>query len=119
MRVPRVSQALVSLALAALALPLASCGAEADQPAGSAATPPLDETAQRVRALPPGQRDGVLLRAIRDAGQDCQQVTQSEAIDDVAGAPAYAATCDNRGLWVVAFNPGGIATVTKATNTAR
>ena len=98
-----------------LALPLAGCGsgaAPASAPANTAT--PADDYVARMRALAPGQRDGVLLRAIRDAGRDCQQVVKSQSIDDVGGAPAWAATCDGGGVWVVALNPGGVATVTAA-----
>ena len=107
--------------IAALVLPLAGCGSASEQAAttnNTAAAVPDDYVA-RIRALPPGQRDGVLLRAVRDAGRDCQQVTKSTAIPDIAGAPAWQATCADGGSWVVAFNPGGVATVTSATDIAR
>lgn len=103
---------------AALALPLVGCGAATEQPANTTAVVP-DDYAVKVAALPSGQRDGVLLRAIRDAGRDCQQVAKSQRIDPVSGAPAWAATCDDGGVWVVALNPGGIATVTSASDAAR
>ena len=99
--------------IAALALPLAGCG-PASEPVATTNTTTPDDYVARVKALSPGQRDGVLLRAVRDAGRDCQQVTKSEAIPDVMGAPAWTATCDNGGIWVVALNPGGVATVTSA-----
>ncbi|HEX8483919.1 hypothetical protein [Sphingomonas sp.] len=100
--------------IAALALSLAGCGAS-DQPEAAAAnTAPADDYAARIAALAPGQRDAVLIRAIRDAGQTCQQVTQSAAIGEVGGAPAWSARCDDGGTWIVALNPGGIATVTAA-----
>lgn len=100
-------------AIVALALPLVACG-QGTEPAATNTSAPADDYARRIAALPPGQRDGVLLRAIRDANQDCQQVTRSQPIDPIAGAPAWAATCDGRGTWVVALNPGGVATVTAA-----
>ena len=102
----------------AAAVTLAGCGSGGGQaPADTAAAP--DNYVAQVRALPAGQRDGVLLRAIRDAGRDCQQVTSSQAIPNIAGAPAWAATCTGGGVWVVAFNPGGVATVTSAADVPR
>lgn len=99
---------------AALALSLAACG-PGDDRAATTNVAMADDYVARVRALPAGQRDAVLLRAIRDAGRDCQQVTRSTAIPDIGGAPAWAAQCAGGDMWAVAFNPGGIATVTKAT----
>ncbi len=101
----------------ALPLAAAACGGGGDQTASrnAAAT---DDYIARVRALPPAQRDAVLFRAIRDAGRSCQQVTGSTAMPDVSGAPAWTATCDDGGAWVVALNPGGIATVTSAADLA-
>ncbi len=104
--------------LAALALPLAGCGGGGEQVAVTNTTSPDDYVA-RVRSLPPAQRDGVLLRAIRDAGRDCQQVTKSEAVPDSGGAPEWTATCDDGGVWLVALNPGGVATVTGAADLAK
>ncbi|MGB3928782.1 MAG: hypothetical protein WBL20_07445 [Sphingobium sp.] len=50
---------------------LASCGPRASkQPEQEAAQAPVNQAAT-VAALPPGQRDGVFFRAIRDAGLDC------------------------------------------------
>ncbi|WP_374944478.1 hypothetical protein [Sphingomonas sp.] len=102
------------LSAAALGLSLAACGSGNDpQPTTNVGA--ADDYVVRVRALSEGQRDAVLLRAIRDSGRDCQQVSRSTAIPDVGGAPAWAAQCAGGDMWAVAFNPGGIATVTKAT----
>jgi hypothetical protein len=106
------------VATLALPLPLAGCGSSTE-PAVANNTAMADDSVARVRALSPGQRDGVLLRAVRDAGRDCQQVIKSDAIPDVGDAPAWTATCDDGGVWVVAFNPGGVATVTNARDMAR
>ena len=99
--------------MAALPLAAAACGGGGEETAARNAAAPDTYIAQ-VRALPPAQRDAVLFRAIRDAGQTCQQVTASTPIADVRGAPAWTAKCDDGGTWVVALNPGGIATVTNA-----
>lgn len=103
-----------TMLMATLAMAAAGCGGGEQTAASNTAA--SDDYVTRVRALPPAQRDAVLFRAIRDAGQACQQVTKSTAVADVAGAPAWTATCDDGGIWVVALNPGGIATVTSATD---
>jgi cytochrome c5 len=100
--------------MAALPLAAAACGGGGGEQTAARNTAAPDDYVARVRALPPAQRDAVLFRAIRDAGQACQQVTGSTAIPDVSGAPAWTAKCDDGGTWVVALNPGGIATVTNA-----
>jgi enoyl reductase-like protein len=96
---------------------LAACGSPAREATTNVAA--ADDYVARIRALPAGQRDAVLLRAIRDAGNACQQVTASAAIPAVAGAPAWQARCDNGPSWIVAFNPGGVATVTAAANVGK
>lgn len=103
--------------IGASALSLAACGSAPDRDAAVNAAP-ADDYATRIRALPEGQRDAVLLRAIRDAGRDCQHVTQSTAVAGTGPssgeAPAWSARCDDGAIWVVALNPGGVATVTGA-----
>lgn len=46
-----------------------------------------------VIALAPAARDGVFMRAVRDAGFNCQDVTQTERIDPVNGNPAWRIYC--------------------------
>ena len=103
--------------IGASALSLAACGSEPDRTA-AAKSAPADDYAERIKALPEGQRDAVLLRAIRDAGRPCQHVTRSTAVApaDPGDAPAWTARCDDGATWVVALNPGGVATVTGATD---
>ena len=114
-RVP-VSALPLALALAlALALSgaLAACGGSAPASNQAAAAPgpaPVDYIA-RLRALPPAQRDAVFLRAIRDAGQDCQGVTASAAGGATGGKPAWSATCTDGKTWVLILGADGTMTV--------
>lgn len=79
-----------------------------------------------VTALSDRQRRAVLMRAIRDADLDCQEVTKAEQVapdpagravgnDDLAGRPAgtvqWRATCDNHDQYLVDISPDGIARV--------
>ncbi|MEH3046035.1 hypothetical protein [Sphingomonas adhaesiva] len=100
------------LALAAI-LPLAACG-------GGGATAQNDAAAQeapgnaiaRIQTLNEGERNATLFRAIRDANRDCQGVVRSVATDPIQGKPAWIATCDNGGEWLVAIGADGTALVT-------
>lgn len=100
---------------ALLALPLAACGPSESQNAAVISQPsPAAGYANTMRAMPEGQRNATLYRAIADAGRDCQQVNQSQEIAPVQGNPTWTATCDTGVTWVVVLNPNGIATVTNA-----
>lgn len=64
-----------------------------------------------VEALPKGQRDGVLLRAIRDADLDCQGVDRSAPATEVNGRPAWKVTCVGGKEFLVAIGADGNAQV--------
>ncbi|WP_125471528.1 MULTISPECIES: hypothetical protein [unclassified Sphingomonas] len=98
-------------------LALAGCGSAAngDAPGNSAkpASVKPDGFASKVVALTEPQRQGVILRAIRDAGNDCQGVVGTRRQPDgVNGRPAWAATCQNGSNWLVSFGDDGLARVT-------
>ena len=102
--------------LAPLAL-LAACGAQEGTPA------PTNNTAAeehgyiaRVQALPAGQREGVLFRAIQSGGGSaCQGVKQVDNLPATpAGQPAWRVTCMDGSLWRVALADNGTAYVTGA-----
>ncbi|MBB4152467.1 hypothetical protein GGQ80_000343 [Sphingomonas jinjuensis] len=107
--------------LCACALSLAACGEPvADQGnsiAAAAAGKPDAEFAKRIASLTPQQLNGLLFRAVRDAGRDCQQVTSSQKQADVGGRPAWTAVCDERTTWLVVLGAEGVATVTAAGTT--
>ena len=71
----------------------------------------LDEQQQAVRDLPDGQRNGVFLRAIRDARQPCQNVTESMLSETPGRTPVYMATCENNAVYAVAIRDDGNAIV--------
>jgi len=66
---------------------------------------------QAVRDLSDGQRNGVLLRAIRDARQPCQNVRESMLSETPGRTPVYMATCENNAVYAVAIRDDGNATV--------
>jgi hypothetical protein len=87
--------------------------------AGNAATASDGGYAARIEALTPRLRQGVFLRAIRDGGEECQEVTEEYGIAPIEGKPAWAVTCDRSTRWVIAIDKSGTAIVTKASPASR
>jgi hypothetical protein len=65
----------------------------------------------RIAAMPEGQRNGVLIRAIRDARQQCQQVESSAPGPEVSGHPTWRARCDGGASYTIVILPSGTAQV--------
>ncbi|MFZ3484718.1 hypothetical protein [Sphingomonas sp. 3-13AW] len=106
-----------TLIVPVLALALTACGGKkepeptaAENSATAEATEQLDA---KVAALSEGQRNGVFIRAIRDAGLPCQGVTSSERSTD--GKATWTATCTDGSKHIIAFTPDGMAQVTSMT----
>ncbi len=98
-------------------LMLAACGPNAEQQAAANAAAVANqqeasEMAAKVAALAPGQRDGVFIRAIRDAGLPCQGVTGSERGDKPG---SWVATCKEGSRHIITFGANGMANVTSFT----
>lgn len=111
----------ITFALLTAVAATAGCGQASDDAAANAAAANAAAAAREQReqtaaiaALPEGQRNAVLFRAIRDAGQACQQVTASAAETTTRGQQAWLATCDDKGQWLVIPGAGGVATVVDA-----
>ncbi|MBN2971078.1 hypothetical protein JW805_03490 [Roseomonas aeriglobus] len=94
-----------------LALPLAACGG-GDAPTTNTATPAAQATESefqaKVSALEPAQRNGVFIRAIRDAGLNCQEVTESTK-DKKPGM--WGVRCGDGTGYAVQIQADGTATV--------
>lgn len=78
-----------------------------------AVTPATSDAQRRVANLPPGQRDGVLFRAIIDGNAPCQGVVETRRQPDVNGAPVYYARCSDGPRYGIAIDANGIAQVTR------
>ncbi|MEH3102950.1 MAG: hypothetical protein PGN12_03505 [Sphingomonas phyllosphaerae] len=97
---------------AALALSLAACGSAPD--AGNSVAATTNDSSDylaKIGQLNEKERNGVLFRAISDAGRGCQGVTRSVAGPAMQGNPSWIATCDDGTPWVVSINDKGVATV--------
>lgn len=96
----------------ALVLAISAC----DRPAAdSAPTQPATPTGNyiaQIDALAPAQRQLVLFRAIRDAGQDCQNTTRVERLPDLEGRALWRVTCRGGGQFAVQIGDDGVANVT-------
>jgi len=92
-------------------VPLAACGGTAPADNQAAAAAPSVDYAARIAALTDTQRNGVFLRAIRDAGQECQGVTTSAAAPPTGDKPAWTATCTDGKPWLLMLEAGGVMTV--------
>jgi hypothetical protein len=114
------------IGMGALALLLGACGGSgsgAEGANGAKLTNNVAATAQpggsdaqaRVKALPDAQRNGVLIRAIRDANLACQQVTESSLSQTSNKVPVYFATCEDGAVYAVALADDGTATVQPVT----
>ena len=101
----------VTAAIAALAA--SGCDAPVSEPANQATTGP-EAIQNQLMAMPEGQRNGVFIRAIRDARQECQHVESSEPAGEHQGFPVWNATCAGGGTWTIVVMNDGNATVLNA-----
>jgi hypothetical protein len=85
-----------AVAVPALALAVAACHSPRGQAAGnSAAATSSGQFANQLAALPEGQRNGAVLRAVTDAGFPCQKIEHAAAHAPIGGKPAWAIACDH------------------------
>ncbi len=106
--------AMRTILLAAAPLALAACDGNPAAPQAQPTPQGPSEFQRQVAALEPAQRNAVFIRAIRDAGHDCQGVTKSESKPPVGGDPLYHATCSDKATYGVVIGRDGAATVIAA-----
>lgn len=101
------------IGIAAIALALGACGergGEADDAArANAVENASGDVANRLATLPEGQRNAVFIRAIRDAGEECQFVESSTPAGEYQGNPVWSAQCEGGGSWTIVVMPDGTA----------
>jgi hypothetical protein len=102
----------VGLAVCATAVLLALGGCDRGTAEGTAAIEvPEGDYQARLQALPEGQRNAVFIRALRDAGRDCQKVVSSAFQGALQGRPTWTARCDDGVGWVILIGKAGVAQV--------
>ena len=95
-----------------LALATAACGSGGQNGATTAnAANAAEPAGNRVASLPEGQRNAVFIRAIRDAGLDCQHVERAVPAGIIQTMPAWRATCRGGGEWTIVIAPDGTAQI--------
>jgi len=109
-----------TMMLAAIATlpPLAACnrGGSQTQPPTQAAADAQRDAQARLAAMPEAERNAVFIRAIRDAGFDCQHVDSSSYQGVSARSPTWVATCDKASNWVILIGSNGSAQVIKGSD---
>ena len=99
----------------ALLLGLAACDSRGKSPASDARPIRIDDGGipARIEALTEGQRDAVLLRAVRDAGHACQGVVGSAYNGIHFDMPSWAARCTDGADWLIMLRRDGSALVAR------
>jgi len=105
--------------MAALAAAASACGEMAptgqEQAVANAVENAQLENAQvsqdRILALPEPQRLAVFANAIRDSGQDCQEVDSAEAGGTYRDLPVWRARCRGGTVWTIVVGNDGVASV--------
>ncbi len=98
--------------LAALPLSLAACGGASDNAKAPVAPAGYSDVQKQVIALDKPQLHIVFIRAILDAQQTCQGVTESARGADVKGDPLWIARCSGGARFQISIGPDGTARVT-------
>lgn len=93
---------------------LAACGETGVDNKDRSIQVPNGPVANDVASLNTPARNAVMLRAIRDAGFDCQSVTESSKAADIKGFPAWKARCDDGKSWLMVLEKQGYAQVVPA-----
>lgn len=101
------------LMVLAATLALISCSGDEEKTAttNNQAAPVTNAIAQ-VADLSDLQRNGVFLRAIRDSGIACQEVSGSERIELANGVMGWRAKCENGNAHLIEILNDGTAKVT-------
>jgi hypothetical protein len=69
-----------------------------------------------VLAMNDRQRNVVFIRALMDAGIDCQAVTSSVRLPDQDGKPLWRANCSNKSAHMIGITPDGTANIVSRTD---
>lgn len=94
-----------------LALAIAACGGGQNQAATANAGTAAEPVTNQVAGLSDAQRNAVFIRALRDAGLDCQHVERSAPAGAIQNMPAWRATCQGGGEWTIVIATDGTAQI--------
>jgi hypothetical protein len=102
-------------AIAALALAITACGGDGQNNEAAAANAAAPAGTQ-VAALSEGERNAVFIRAIRDAGLDCQHVERSVSAGTAQNMPLWRAACQGGADYLIAIGADGTAQILPSGN---
>lgn len=94
---------------------LVSCGPRTTDDRQNSAVQKQKNQAATVANLPPGQRNGAFLRAIRDAGVPCQDIVKAEVLPQRGETAQWRVECEDHVQHLVAIAPAGPVIVTSRT----
>src|SRR5437868_4261888 len=93
------------------AFAIAACGGGQNQAVTANAGNAAEPVTNQVAGLSDAQRNGVFIRALRDAGFDCQHVERSVPARTVQNMPAWRTTCQGGAEWTILVAPDGSAQI--------
>ncbi len=103
---------------AALGVALAACDGGTPEAADETANLAANEAAgspaatqNQLEALSEGERNAVFIRAIQDAGQECQHVESSARGGEHQGFPVWTARCAGGVEWTILIGNDGVVQV--------
>lgn len=111
---------MIAAAGAALMLTLPGCERAAPERETTDIEVPEGDYQARLMAMTDGERNAVFIRALRDAGRDCQGVESSTYQGEPDGVPTWTARCvGEQGDWLILLGKDGIVQVVSATEAVR
>ncbi|HET9427403.1 MAG TPA: hypothetical protein VFO69_03500 [Allosphingosinicella sp.] len=102
---------ILGFAVLSAGLVLAGCNSAAVTTQNDSAVESANAMQTRLEALPEAQRNGVFMRAIRDAEGACQHVERSEPVGAHQGLPVWRAYCQGGATFTIVISRGGAAQV--------
>lgn len=97
--------------ITALALATAACSGGQNQANIANTANAAEPVTNQVAALSDAQRNAVFIRALRDAGMDCQHVERAVPAGMVQNMPAWRATCQGGAEWTILIAADGSAQI--------
>ena len=97
--------------VAALAISTAACGGSSEPALNQPNRTNVHNVINQVAALSDRQRNAVFIRAIRDAGLECQHVDWSTRSGTYRTMPVWTVGCARNQVWIIVVGDDGIAQV--------
>lgn len=105
----------LTIGTGAALIALAGCGDTTSADENAIEVPGPEAYQQELQSMEEGARNAVFIRAIRDAGQECQHVESSSLAGEEQGFPVWEARCAESGVWKIVIQNDGVAQVVRST----